>query len=104
MTANDTDIDGSEAARLEHRLTKVEQAIVAGQSSMEQGFRGVNDRLDVANGKLGKHETRLNEHDVAHAKADGAREEHARLRIADRSLLAIAAIGAVAAAVERLVS
>lgn len=97
MGANDTDIDGSEAARLEHRLTKVEQAIAASQASMEQGFRNVTDRLDTANGKLGKHEGRLNAHDVVHAKADGAREEHARLRIADRSLLAISAIAAVAA-------
>lgn len=97
MGANETDIDGSEAARLEHRLTKVEQAIVAASVSQAQGFQGVNDRLDTANGKLGKHEARLNAHDVVHAKADGAREEHARLRIADRSLLAISAIAAVAA-------
>lgn len=102
--ANDTDIDGSEAARLEHRLTKVEQALVAGAAATEKGFQGVHDRLDTMNSKVAKHETRLNDHDVAHAKADGAREEHARLRLADRSLLAIAAIGAVAAAIERLVS
>lgn len=103
MGANDTDIDGSEAARLEHRLTKVEQAIAAGQAAVELGFRGVNDRLDVANGKLGKHDARLNAHDVAHAKADGAREENMRLRLADRSLLAIAAVGAVAAVIKAFV-
>lgn len=99
MTADDTDIDGSEAARLEHRLTKVEQAIAAGQVSMEQGFRGVNDRLDVANGKLSKHETRLNAHDVAHAKADGAREEYMRLKLLDRGLIVVSALGGITAAI-----
>lgn len=104
MGANETDIDASETARLEHRLTKLEQAIVAASSVTEKGLQGVNNRLDTMNSKVAKHEERLNVHDVAHAKADGAREEHARLRLMDRSLLALAAIGTVAAAVERLVS
>lgn len=104
MGANETDIDASETARLEHRLTKLEQAIVAASSVTEKGLQGVNNRLDTMNSKVAKHEERLNGHDVVHAKADGAREEHARLRLMDRSLLALAAIGTVAAALERLVS
>lgn len=99
MSANETDIDTSEAARLEHRLRKVEQAIVSGQVSIEQGFKGVNDRLDVVNGKLGKHETRLNAHDVVHARLDGARDEYMRLRLLDRGLIGVSAIAGVAAVI-----
>lgn len=110
MTANDTDIDASEAARLEHRLTKVEQAIVSGQASMDKaiaasqasmdkGFEGVHERLDQVNGKVGKHESRLNAHDVKHATEDGARAEAMRLRLLDRSLIALSAVAGVAAVI-----
>lgn len=99
MGANETDIDASETARLEHRLTKLEQAIVAASSVTEKGLQGVNNRLDAMNGKVARHEQRLNEHDVSHARADGAREENLRLRPMDRAFVAITAVSGLAAAI-----
>lgn len=99
MGANETDIDTSESARIEHRLTKLEQAYAAGQKANERGFEEVKDRLDAMNGKVARHEQRLNEHDVSHARADGAREENLRLRPMDRAFVAITAVSGLAAAI-----
>lgn len=99
MTANDTDIDGSEAARLEHRLTKLEHEVATARAEMAQGFTGVNKRLDDLNGSTRKAHERMNVHDVAHAKADGAREEYMRLRLLDRSLIVVSALAGVTAVI-----
>ena len=64
MEQSGTGISTNEAIRLEHRLTKIEEAIVANTIATE----AVHARVIEQNGRVGRLESRVAVHDVFRAQ------------------------------------